>query len=69
MQGGRDVLWILPGRTDSNLPSIKIIVAKHGLRIVVFYLIYNTKQMQQYGHLKKQRGLADTKSEEQRFFC
>ena len=47
---GRDVVWVLTGRTDSNLPKLRKIIAKFKLHIEVFYLCYNTKQMQLYGH-------------------
>ena len=33
----------------------------------VFYLCYNAKQMQQYGHWKRQRGIANSKTIEQCF--
>ena len=68
MQAGRDVLWVLAGRTDSNLAKVKKILRKYKIRIEVFYLCYNTKQMQQYGHWKRQRGLANSKSLEQAFY-
>ena len=50
LQPGRDVVWALVGRTDSNLPKMKKILRKYGLRSDHFYLCYNTKQMQQYGY-------------------
>ena len=41
---------------------------KFGLRFEVFYLCYNTKQMQTYGHFKRQRGMVNSKSLEQAFY-
>ena len=50
MQPVRDVMWILAGRTDSNLPKIKKLLHKYNLKNETYYLIYNTKSMTQYGH-------------------
>jgi hypothetical protein len=61
MKPGRDVLWVLAGRTDSNLPKLQKILAKRRMRFVVFYLCYDTKQMFQYCHWKRQRGIANSK--------
>jgi hypothetical protein len=44
---------------------LKKVLAQHSLRNEVFYLCYNTKQMLQYGHWKRQRGLANSKTLEQ----
>jgi hypothetical protein len=68
MHAGRDVLWVPAGRTDSSLPKVKTILAKHKMNIEVFYLCYNTKQTQQYGYWKRQRGIASSKSLEQAFY-
>jgi hypothetical protein len=68
LQAGRDVLWVLAGRTESNLPKLKKILAKHRMHIEVFYLCYNTKQMQSYGYWKRQRGIANSKSLEQALY-
>ena len=62
---GRDVLWVLCGRTESNLGKLREIVAKFRFHVEVFYFVYNTKQMQLYGHWQRQRGLANPKSLEQ----
>ena len=40
---------------------------KHRLRHQTYYLCYNGKQMLQYGHWKRQRGLANSKTLEQAF--
>ncbi len=40
-------------------------LAKLKLSVEAFYLCYNTKQMQQYGYWKRQRGIANSKSIEQ----
>ena len=69
MQAGRDVLWVLAGRTDSNVPKIRKVLVKYGFNIEVFYLVYNTKQMQQYGYWQRQRGMANSKSVEQAFYA
>ena len=68
MQAGRDVLWVLVGRTDSNIPKVKTILAKYKMSVAVFHLCYNMKQMQQYGYWKRQRGIANSKSLEQAFY-
>ena len=65
MKAGRDVMWVLVGRTESNLPKVKKVLAKFKFTVEAFYLCYNTKQMQQYGYWKRQRGIADSKSIEQ----
>ena len=49
LQAGRDVLWVLAGRTDSNLPKVKNLLRKYDMQYEVFYLCYNTRQMQHYG--------------------
>ena len=69
MQAGRDVLWVLAGRTDSSIPQIKGLLAKFKSNIGVFYLCYNAKQMQQCGCWQRQRGMANSKSVEQAFYC
>ena len=46
MKEGRDVMWVMAGRTDSNLPKTQRILKTHKLTVEVFYLIYNTKQME-----------------------
>ena len=69
MQAGRDVLWVLAGRTDSSVPKIRKIVAQYGFNIEAFYLVYNTKQMQQYGYWQRQRGISNSKSVEQAFYA
>ena len=61
----RDVIWVLAGRTESNLYKLKKVLTKHGLRHHTFYLCYNAKQMLQYGHWKRQRGIANSKTLEQ----
>ena len=68
MKGGRDVLWVMTGRTDSNLPKIKKILKAQKMNFEAFYLCYNTKQMKQYGHWKREKGLANSKSVEQALY-
>ena len=41
------------------------VLAKFTMTVEAFYLCYNTKQMQQYGYWKRQRGTASSKSVEQ----
>ena len=76
MRAGRDLIWILAGRTESNVPKLKNIVATTGgtdstvdskLLYETFYLCYNAKQMQQYGHWKRLRGIANSNTLEQCF--
>ena len=62
MQGGRDVLWVLVGRTESNIPKVKTILAKYKMSVAVFHLCYSTKQMQHYGYWKKQPGIASSRA-------
>ena len=69
MRPGRDTLWILAGRTESNLPKIKTLLRKYRLYHDAFYLCYNTKQMAQYGHWRRQGGIANSKSIEQAIFA
>ena len=69
MVGGRDVLWVLTGRAQSNLPKIQKIPAANKFRTVTCHLAYNTKQMQQYGHFQRQRGLANSRSHEVMLLC
>jgi hypothetical protein len=64
LKAGRDVLWVLAGRTDSNLAKVKHLLKKYGMQYEVFYLCYNTRQMQHYGYWKGQRGIAKSKSME-----
>ena len=47
MASGRDVLWVLGGRTDTHITKLKRILAKTLMQMQVFHLCYNTKQMLQ----------------------
>ena len=69
LRPGRDSVWILAGRTESNIPKIRKLLKKYRFHFETFYLCYNTKQMSQYGHWKVQRGMANSKSIEQAYFC
>ena len=69
LQPGRDVLWVLAGRTDSNVSKIKKCLRKHHFKLNIFYLCYNTKQMLQYGYWKKQRGLANSRNLEMAIYA
>ena len=69
MLPGRDVLRVLGGRTDTNRGKLKRTLAKNFINMKVFHLCYNTKQMMQYGHFKKQRGIANSRSHELLFLC
>jgi hypothetical protein len=68
LKAGRDVAWVLAGRTESNLPKIKKILLRFKMNVDVFYLCYNTKHMAQFGHWGKQRGIANSKSIEPALF-
>ena len=77
MRAGRDFCWIMAGRTESNIGKIKKTLHHAGtansaiaerLYHEVFYLTYNIKQMQQYGHWRRQRGIANSTSIEQ-LYC
>ena len=69
LRASRDVLWVMAGRTDSNLPKIKKVLRKAGFKYDCFFLCYNTKQMQQYGYWKRQRGIANSKNVEMLFLA
>ena len=69
MLSGRDVLWVLGGRTDTSRGKLVRIMTKNNLEMQVFHLCYNTKQMMQYGHFKKQRGIANSRSHELLYLC
>ena len=67
MKPGQDVMWVMVGRTETNLAKIRKQLAKSKLQSDMFYFCYNTKQMKQYGHFKRERGLANSKSIEHAF--
>ena len=69
MVSGRDVLWVLGGRTETNRLKLKRILSKHRLKQQIFHLCYNTKQMMQYGHFQRQGGIANSRSHELMFCC
>ena len=69
MKSGRDSMWVLPGRTPTNLTKIRQILKELGLHYAEYSLWYNTKQMGQYGYWKRKRGLANSKSVETAFSC
>ena len=66
---GRDSIWIMAGRTESNVQKIKKLVTKYHLHYEIFTFLYSTKQMLQYGHWSRQRGLNNAKTLEPVFFC
>ena len=51
------------------MQKLKKTLSQNLLHFQAFYLCYNTKQMQQYGHFKRQRGIANSRSHEQLFLC
>ena len=57
------------GRTESNLPKIRKILAAAGLTFETFYLCYNTKQLSSFGYWRRQQGLANSKSIELALYC
>jgi len=69
LKAGRDVLWVLVGRTESNLPKVRKLLTKYRMCVHVFYLCYNVKQMSGYGYWKRQRGIANSKSLEVALYC
>ena len=69
MQPERDVMWVLGGRTDTNRRKLLRILTKNAFNMQLFHFCYNTKQMMQYGHIKKQRGIANSRSHELLFLC
>ena len=62
LKPSRDIVWILCGRTKSNVPKLEKILDKYQMRHEEFSLCYNTKQMAQYGYFKRQRGIANSKN-------
>ena len=64
-----DVMWIMAGRTESNVPEIRKLLQEAKLNSEMFHLCYSTKQMKQFGHFKRERGLANSKSIEPVFLC
>ena len=58
----------MAGRTESNVTKLKKVLNNLQPRSVVYYLCYNTKQMQSYGHFRRQRGMANSKSLEPAFY-
>ena len=66
---GRDVMWVLAGRTETNRVKVKRILTKNHLRMQTFHLCYNTKQMMQYGLFQRQGGIANSRSHELLFLC
>ena len=69
MVPGRDVLWVLGGRTETNRLKLKRLLSKHKLRTQIFHLCYNTKQMMQHGHFQRQGGIANSRSHELLYCC
>ena len=70
MVAGRDVLWVLRGRTDTNrTKSTRILLRKSHFVVQVFHPCYNTKQMLQFGHFQRQRGIANSRSHELLYLC
>ena len=69
MVSGRDVMWVLCGRTDTNMRKLKSILARNQLKQQAFRLCYNTKQMLQYGHFLSQGGIANWRSHEVLLLC
>lgn len=62
MSPGRDIMWVLCGRAESNVGKIKKILTAHNLKWRTFFFVYNAKQMQQYGYWKRLRGIANSKT-------
>ena len=69
MHTGRDASRVLGGRTGTNSVKIKRVLARNPLRAQTFHLCDNAKQMMQYGHFKRQRGVAKSRSHEVMFLC
>ena len=51
------------------MPEIRKLLQEAKLNSEMFFFCYNTKQMKQYGHFKRERGLANSKSIEPVFLC
>ena len=69
LKAGRDCFWVLIGRVESNEAKIAKILKKYRFKKIKFILNYNTKMMQQYGHWRRMRGAANSKSAEVLFLC
>ena len=44
MVAGRDVLWVLGGRTETNRPKLKRVLVRNQFKMVEFYLCYSIKK-------------------------
>ena len=64
MEPGRDCVWLSCGRVESNLPKIRKLLSKFGLKVTPFQLNYSRSQMENYGHPSRKRGLANCRSKE-----
>ena len=40
MKAGRDVMWVLVGRTESSLPKVKKVLAEFKMTVKALYLCY-----------------------------
>ena len=69
MIAGRDVLWVLGGRTDTKTAKLTRILRESQFLVQVFHLCYNTKQMLQFGHFQRQRGIANSRGHELLYLC
>ena len=69
VQDGRDVLWVLDGRTESSVAKIKKIPTQANFNFQTFHLCYNTKQMHMFGIIRRKRGVANSRNHELLFLC
>ena len=67
MVPGRDVMWVLGGRTQTNELKLKRVLKKNNCNYQKFHLCYNMKHMT--NHFKLQRGVAKSRNHEMLYLC
>ena len=68
LKHGSDLVWILAGRSDTNVDRIRKKVAEFGWKDKAVHLFYDWKIMQKW-YVKKMRGMANSKTYEKAIIC
>ena len=66
--GQGDVVWILAGKTDSNMQKIRKQITELGWKFKAIHLIYDWRNQQKW-YFKKMRGMANSKTYEKALLC
>ena len=66
--GQGDVVWILAGKTDSNMQKIRKKITELGWKFKAIHLIYDWRNQQKW-YFKKMRGMANSKTYEKALLC